>query len=120
MRVRIRLVSSDASTADGAGRSVRIVAGLETDSGFRLRWICSRPRNDGKICTPRMAGERTQDATFQGAAAAVAGSASRYASSGGQVQNTCLSPYTLSTRATGGQYFTCFSEASGYAASSRG
>src|SRR6185437_2427153 len=51
---------------------------------------------------------------------APAASSSLKASIGTHEQNTCLSPYTLSTRATGGQYFTCFSEASGYAASSRG
>lgn len=45
---------------------------------------------------------------------------SLYASTGMQAQNTFLSPWTLSTRATGGQYFCCFSVASGKAASSRG
>src|SRR3546814_8696635 len=39
---------------------------------------------------------------------------------GTQEQNTFLSPHTLSTRATGGQYFCCLSEGSGNAASSRG
>src|SRR5690606_17446141 len=38
---------------------------------------------------------------------------------GMQEQNTFLSPWTLSTRATGGQYFCCFSVASGNTASSR-
>jgi hypothetical protein len=42
------------------------------------------------------------------------------ASIGMQLQNTFLSPCTLSTRATGGQYFCSFSVASGNAASSRG
>ena len=39
---------------------------------------------------------------------------------GMQLQNTFLSPCTLSTRATGGQYFCSFNVASGNAASSRG
>src|SRR6478736_2196808 len=39
---------------------------------------------------------------------------------GTQLQNTFLSPYTLSTRATGGQYFCSLSTGSGKAASSRG
>jgi len=42
------------------------------------------------------------------------------ASTGMQLQNTFLSPCTLSTRATGGQYFCSFRLGSGNAASSRG
>src|SRR4051794_14524645 len=42
------------------------------------------------------------------------------ASIGTQAQNTFLSPYTLSTRATGGQYFCRRSVLSGNTASSRG
>ena len=45
---------------------------------------------------------------------------SLYASTGMQAHITFLSPCTLSTRATGGQYLTCLSTGSGNAASSRG
>ena len=47
-------------------------------------------------------------------------SSSLYASTGMQAQNTFLSPCTLSTRPTGGQYFCSRRLASGNAASSRG
>src|SRR5690606_31488212 len=49
-----------------------------------------------------------------------ASTSSLYASTGIQAHIMFLSPYTLSTRATGGQYFCSFSEGSGKAASSRG
>src|SRR4029453_4440923 len=53
------------------------------------------------------------------AGASVSASPTAYAPIGMQLQNRLRSPYTLSTRATGGQYFAPRNEASGYAASSR-
>ena len=41
-----------------------------------------------------------------------------YSSIDGQEQNKFLSPYTLSTLATGGQYLNVFKNSDGYAASS--
>ena len=55
-----------------------------------------------------------------GSQASAASASSLNASTGMQLQNTFLSPCTLSTRATGGQYLCCFSTGSGNTASSRG
>lgn len=63
--------------------------------------------------------ERAAGYTAIGSLKASGSPSSAISLSGMQLQNTFLSPYTLSTRATGGQYFCCFSVASGNTASSR-
>ena len=64
---------------------------------------------------------RAQDEDAHQAArpAPASDSASSSSASGMQLQKRLRSPYTLSTRATGGQYFTAFCAAVGYAADRR-
>src|SRR4051812_15116049 len=58
-----------------------------------------------------------KDLDYAPAGAVISGAS--YASTGTQLQNRCRSPYALSMRATGGQYFASASDGTGYAARSR-
>src|SRR5690606_11914645 len=105
-----RLVGRSARKASGAGRTRYRCRAITHAAGTE------RPRGCGAFVAVRLPAATPDQDTIGSLKASISPSNSLI---GTQLQNTFLSPWTLSSRATGGQYLCWFSEGSGKAATSR-